>query len=216
MPILHVKTPNGVQSDVDLDKIVMTEGNQTISGIKTFNYKIHFSNFGEIGRMLTRHDGDTKRLHQLYFSTTKLENWNSDGGAKITLHAYDSDYSDREDGGFSILAATDTEKSDLAGYPDGRLNWCGESIYIVSCNTSSTCGHIRYGNGIQICWGGGGLFDVPRDDSYDRPFISAPGIGMNNGELDLGSSSNTGFHVYVVTSGITKTYYTYIAIGRWK
>ena len=37
MAVLHVKSPNGTQKDVDIDKIVLTDTTQTITGTKTFN-----------------------------------------------------------------------------------------------------------------------------------------------------------------------------------
>jgi len=216
MAVLHVKTPNGDQSDVDLDKIVMTEGDQTISGIKILD-RIKFSPFGEIGSRLTDHVDEEKIHHQLLIGANSIvDAWTS--GAGIVLNPYEEGVS--ENNGTFYLCPADIGYRDggLLGYPDGRLLYRG----IRLDRDSQGDNYIRYNNGIQICWGRfDGTQTVYFTITYPMPFKDWPYTALNNGACNMAEwhaeYCTLGFareQTYI--SSTTKPWINYIAIGYWK
>jgi len=209
MATLNWKTPNGNSGNVDLDKIVMTEGNQTISGIKTFNNLIKFDTVGEIGYRGTMHTDPTKTCKQLYLTTGDFNEW-SDAGAKMALHCYDEN-DEYSDGIIDIAASDGTNISELYIGRNG-VDWNSIGISIDSIGSN----YIRYNNNIQIVWDSLGCPDLPCEVTYPMPFVEYPRIGICNGEAHFTKWYYTGCTAIRSRGSYTSAYIRYIAIGKWK
>ena len=90
---------------------------------------IKFSASGEIGYRSTSHSNNSQQLRQLIVSSTDINHWDDNGGAKIALHTYDSTGTyTAEDGSFSLIATDGSESSSLIGRVSGGLTWGGYNV----------------------------------------------------------------------------------------
>lgn len=95
----------------------------------TMTGAISFDATGAIGYRATTHTEPANPCKQLIVSSTDIDHWDDEGGAKITLHTYDSTQTNTdEDGGFSFLATDGTNSRTLSGKPNGDLTWNGKNL----------------------------------------------------------------------------------------
>lgn len=95
----------------------------------TMTGAISFDETGQIGYRATTHTEPANPCKQLIVSSTDIDHWSDEGGAKITLHTYDSTQTNTdEDGGFSVLATDGTNSKTLIGKPNGDLTWNGKNL----------------------------------------------------------------------------------------
>ena len=96
-----------------------------------------------------------------------------------------------------------------------QLVFDGKRIDVKAVGTN----YIRYGNGIQICWGGyTGTGSFPLTITYPAAFVEYPSIGIQSGNFEATSWGYNNFKL-AMAAGHTKpstVYFKYIAIGRWK
>ena len=103
-------------------------GNLALSG-GTMMGAISFDATGEIGYRATTHTEPANPCKQLIVSSTDINHWSDEGGAKMSLHTYDSTGTNtNEDGGFSLVATNGTNSRTLSGKPDGELAWNGKNL----------------------------------------------------------------------------------------
>lgn len=118
-------TGGSIVGDVDV------AGDVDITGSVTGPSSITFTERGEIGFRGTTH-ASFDICKQLVLSSTDIDHWGDEGGAKIALHTYDSTGTNtNEDGAFSILATNGTDGCELKGKPNGSLTWRSAEIVPV-------------------------------------------------------------------------------------
>lgn len=122
-----VGKPNGTLT-WDGDDIALSNNVLALSG-GTMTGAISFDATGEIGYRATTHTEPANPCKQLIVSSTDIDHWDDEGGAKITLHTYDSTQTNTdEDGSFSLLATDGTNSKTLIGKPNGNLTWNGKNL----------------------------------------------------------------------------------------
>ena len=90
----------------------------------TMTGAISFDATGQIGYRATTHETPANPCKQLIVSSTNIDQWSEEAGAKMSLHTYDSTGTNtKEDGGFSLVATDGTNSRTLSGKPDGELVW---------------------------------------------------------------------------------------------
>ena len=95
-----------------------------VTGNVTGATSVAFTTQGEVGFRDTTHTEPADICKQLILSSTDINHWGDEGGAKIALHSYDSTGTNTsEDGAFSILATNGTDSCELKGKPNGSLTW---------------------------------------------------------------------------------------------
>ena len=103
-------------------------GNLALTG-GTMTGAISFDATGQIGYRATTHESTPRPCKQLMLSSTDINHWADEGGAKMALHTYDSTGTNTaENGSFGLVATDGTNSADLVGYPDGDLTWKGVSL----------------------------------------------------------------------------------------
>lgn len=230
MNILHAKTPDGTQKDIDLDKIFTTDGGTINGSIELCADWTHIGSTANTS-MILQHDKLTQGF----------EIWSGNSlpaGASLILRGALHD-----DGGKFYLAASnkigdsDTDTSHtriiLEGDPNGSLKWNGKEVERINASSLAHSGYIRYESGLQICWGTvtvnksytANQYDT-RTWTYPVAFNTEPivlcnsrhdrfNVGTNNSPI--GNSSCTIYSVNTHTSStFTLSYIDCFAIGKWK
>jgi hypothetical protein len=113
-----------------------------------------------------------------------------------------------------ILAASlgDEAVKRLLLRPNGEMKWCGYDISINSIGSN----YIRYGNGIQMCWG----FVEAGERTFPVAFVNTDysivisDTGSSPISWAAGAKKTTGFTAYA--NNTVNTHAQYIAIGKWK
>lgn len=128
---------------------------------------------------------------------------------------------------FSLASRLNGNHVELRGTNGGSLKWLGQEIErVVSWDNSlsSTSGHIRYANGLQICFGALHASTSGAQVTYSAPFLSAwarilisrtggtSGGGTDSSFISSGNKTTTGFKMY----GSSGVYCDWLAIGTWK
>lgn len=170
MAVLHVKSSNGTQTNVDLSKLVMTDTAQSITGTKVFT-NIELSDGASIRHYDYSHEAEPFALPQMIigymgeYPGTGLSAWES-AGAKIALH----NHSDNSSGGFIIRASDGTNRTNLEGFASGQLIWNGKHVL-------TTNGFTHLGNSGGYC-----TFKINNGNSETTPFIVQWGRIARNGQ----------------------------------
>ena len=125
MTILHVKSPNGTEKAVDIDKIVTTDG-ATMTGHFIRNYSF------------ARPSSDDSWI-EIWGGTTR------DTGAVLLLRGKDT-YS----GGFLLLAHDGTNEKILQGYSNGDLIWDTHHIVTMGVHGPNARGIQTGGIGVSV------------------------------------------------------------------
>jgi len=95
----------------------------------TMTGAISFDATGQIGYRSETHESTPRPCKQLMLSSTDINHWADEGGAKMALHTYDSTGTNTaENGSFGLLATDGTNSADLVGYPSGALTWAGKHL----------------------------------------------------------------------------------------
>lgn len=169
MAKLYTISPQNIAKVLDLDKIVLTDTTQSITGTKTFT-NIELSDKFSIRHYDYSHSAEPVDLKQTIigymgdYPGQGISNWDSKG-AKIAFH-YSSNGLERSDGVCIIRASDGTNITDLSVNPYGSIDIDGKSINdgsflhveLVNATFNSTnqdCAHISapYVNGYQfLCW----------------------------------------------------------------
>ena len=114
--------------DLTGDVTGTASGNLALSG-GTMTGAISFDVTGEIGYRSETHESTPRPCKQLVVSSTDIDHWLDEGGAKMSLHTYDSTGTNTaENGSFGLLATDGTNSADLVGYPNGDLKWVGKKV----------------------------------------------------------------------------------------
>lgn len=114
--------------DVTGDVTGTASGNLALTG-GTMTGAISFDATGQIGYRATTHESTPRPCKQLILSSTDINHWTDEGGAKMSLHTYDSTGTNTaENGSFGLLATDGTNSADLVGYPSGALTWGGKKV----------------------------------------------------------------------------------------
>lgn len=153
-------------------------GGTMIGGIK-------FDVTGEIGYRGTAHTSPYNPCKQLIVSATDIDHWGDAGGAKISLHTYDSTGTNTlEDGSFSLLATDGTNGNELKGKPDGTLNWSGYSIRLNGYNSNTAFFQLTNLSNVQKS-------NVDVGWSYDAG--TGAGLGLRCASDELGNNAGEFF-----------------------
>ena len=95
----------------------------------TMTGAISFDETGQIGYRATTHTEPANPCKQLILSATDIDHWSDEGGAKMSLHTYDTTQTNvQEDGSFGLLATDGSNSAELKGKPNGDLTWYGEPV----------------------------------------------------------------------------------------
>ena len=217
---------------------VHTEGDQTVTGNKTFTEKLFLAPKEDYSQSYIYGTENTANL--------KIQNRTVDAitdplgypaRAKLELEAIDN----TGQGRFTLTAQSkyDTTNQryyqyDLVGTSDGSLTWTGggnpstghieivDSSYFLS--STSRIGYIRYSSGLQICWGSNVVATASsRTFTFAKPFIETPvpiccyGDIFNYGGQNLALSAYDKSALVVdLSENVYPVRINWGAFGRWK
>ena len=191
MSVLHVKSPNGTQTNLDLNKVATTDG-FTMGNEKAIKFQ-----YGSIYTRTHGHpdtDSGDSIFNQLLLSADpNPEAWLS-GGAKIALRGYTSN-DDGADGGFTIYTSDGTNHIALEGNPYGSLQWESKPIEVVNQWSYEMNGYVKYKSGFIFQYGiidvVSGAFTVV----YPISFINHWNVVLSNDGVWVVSSSASSFNI---------------------
>ena len=167
-----------VTGNTNIDGYLPLAGGTMTGGIK-------FDATGEIGYRGTAHTSPYNPCKQLIVSATDIDHWGDAGGAKISLHTYDSTGTNTlEDGSFSLLATDGTNGNELKGKPDGTLNWSGYSIRLNGYNSNTAFFQLTNFSNVQKS-------NVDVGWSYDAG--TGAGLGLRCASDELGNNAGEFF-----------------------
>ena len=178
MAILHVKSPNGVQTAVDTEKLLLTGPAQTllpgakfISGNNNTESVMYLADPNVYDpvpfiayRNLINKPGSASEESGNYLAVGFDYDPSTDENPGASIKLFDEtnqeasgayDYIKALQGVFEVFASAGTEWWTLRGFPDGKLFWAPnnswDTKYRLDYDTGT--GYIRWGNGFRICWG---------------------------------------------------------------
>ena len=139
MAILNCITPGGTTRSLNLDNVVLTTGNQTIGGAKTFNGDVTINadlkpmyGITMTGRLKGTSDETDNftittlnNTGMLYLTSNGVTD-NTEKSAHIKL--FGSAYG----GGYNGIFEINAYDKKLRGNPDGTLTWCGNNVLTSS------------------------------------------------------------------------------------
>ena len=234
MAILHVKTPNGTQKDIDVDKIFTTDGGTINGTINILNAEI-------------QGHGRVNKEPKLMFIGNDLEDFDGytevcgangwERGGSLFVYGLNCEGDGIVPGGFSLNTWDGEQHHTLAGTKDGYIVW--DSKELVAIDSYGVVGenfYIRYTNGIQECIG---FYKIPANTpngqktfTFQVPFVSEyvirslqlTAVGVLDGRFAnviVGYTPNgTTFKAQVETLQATipqyDVYFWMRAVGYWK
>lgn len=115
------------QNDEKLKYIV--DNYLPLDGTSQMTGAISFDATGQIGYRATTHTEPADPCKQVIVSSTDIDHWSDEGGAKLSLRTYDTTQTNTyEDGSFGLLATDGTDNKELKGKPNGDLTWNGKNL----------------------------------------------------------------------------------------
>lgn len=234
MAVLHVKSPNGTQKDIDLDKIFTTDGGTINGSINILNGIIQ--GHGRNGIPILMFLGNDLENYDGYIELCGSTNW--ENGGALFAYGLNCTGDNMVPGGFSLTTWDGEIHHCLNGTNDGHILWDYKSLVVIDSYIIAENGnfYIRYTNGIQECFG---TYMVPANTpdglktfTFQAPFLSGSAIrslqltpfGVLNGKFTnvivAVVPNETTFQVHVETMQATvpvyDVYFWMHAVGWWK